>query len=207
MDFTCINDSVDSVDECVKLMEGEIKRSLDLVAPVKTFTMVIRQRKDWFDEEVADQKRKVRREERKWIKYREQQQWRIYHHERNKYNYMILEKKTKILSDKILKCKGDTRALYKTFNKITGSKSENQMPEGKSEDQLATEFAEFFTNKIQKIRDDLKEKPKYVPKKNHSIAEFSKFKILTQEDVEKLIKGMSTKSCELDAMPTNILKK
>ena len=29
--------------------------------------MVIRQRKDWFDEEVSDQKRKVRREERKWI--------------------------------------------------------------------------------------------------------------------------------------------
>lgn len=86
MDFTSVNNSVTSVDECVKLMEGEIKRSLDIAAPVKTFTMVIRQRKDWFDEEVSDQKRKVRREERKWIKYREQQQWRIYHHERNKYN-------------------------------------------------------------------------------------------------------------------------
>ena len=43
-------------------------------------------------------------------------------------------------------------------------------------------------------------------KKNHSVAGFSKFKILTQEEVEKLIKGMSTKSCELDAMPSTILK-
>ncbi len=75
MDFTSINDSVDSVDECVKLMEGEVKRSLDLVAPVETF----------------------KREERKWAKYRKQQQWRIYHRERNKYNYKILGKKTKIL--------------------------------------------------------------------------------------------------------------
>ena len=103
-------------------------------------------------------------------------------------------------------CKGDTKALYKTFNKITRSKSENQIPEGKSEDQLAIECAEFFTNKIQKIRDELKGKPKYVSKMNHSVAEFSKFKILTQENVEKLIKGMLTKSCELDAMPINILK-
>ena len=77
---------------------------VDILAPVKTFTMVIRQRKDWFDEEVSHQNRKVRREERKWIKYSEQQQWRIYHHERNKYNYMTSEKKTKILSDKILMC-------------------------------------------------------------------------------------------------------
>ena len=73
MVFTCINDSVDSVDECVKLMEAEFKRSLDIVAPVKTLNMVIRQRKDWFDEEVAYQKRKVRREKRKWTEYRKQQ--------------------------------------------------------------------------------------------------------------------------------------
>ena len=45
MDFTCVTNSVDSVDECVKLMEGEVKRSLDIVAPVKTFTMVVRQKR------------------------------------------------------------------------------------------------------------------------------------------------------------------
>lgn len=144
MHFTCVNDSVDSVDECVKLMEGEIKRSLDLVAPVKIFIIAVRERKDWLDEEVSDQKRKVTREERKWIKYSEQQTWRIYHHERNKHNFLLSKKKTKILSDKILMSKGDTKALYKTFNKTMGSKSENQMPEGKSEDQLATGFAELF---------------------------------------------------------------
>ena len=59
---------------------------------------------------------------------------------------------------------------------------------------------------IQKIRDELKEKSKYISNKNNSIAECSKFKMLTQEDVERPIKGMSTKSCELEAMPTNILK-
>ena len=131
MDFSRINDSVDSVDECVKSMEGVFKKGLEIVTPVKTLSMVWRQRKNWFNEEFSDQKRKVRREERKWIKYREQQQWRIYHYERNKCNYMITEKKTKILSDKILMCKVDTKSVYKTFNKMTGSKSANQMPEGK----------------------------------------------------------------------------
>ena len=57
MDFTCVNDSVDSVDECVKIMEGEVKRSLDIVAPVGAFALVVRQRKDWFDEEKKGQKR------------------------------------------------------------------------------------------------------------------------------------------------------
>ena len=69
---------------------------------------------------------------------------------------MISEKKTKILSDKILMCKGDTKALYKTFNKITGSKSENQMPEGKSEDQHATEFAEFLQTRYRKSEKNLR---------------------------------------------------
>ena len=136
--------------------------------------------------------------------YKEDQQWKIYRHERNKLNYMISEKKTKILSNQILMCKGDTKALYKTSNKITGSRLENQMPEGRSESRLATEFSEVLTNKIWKIKDELEDKPKFVAKTNHSIAEFSKFKILIQ-DVEKLLKGMETRSCELDVIPTNIL--
>ena len=56
IDFKCITDSVDSVDERVESMEREIRRSLKIEAPARTFTMVIRERNDWLDEEVPDHK-------------------------------------------------------------------------------------------------------------------------------------------------------
>ena len=38
---------------------------------------------------------------------------------------------------------------------LTGTATENPLPPGKMDDQLAEDFAEFFMNKIQTIRDSL----------------------------------------------------
>ena len=60
-------------------------------------------------------------------------------------------------------------------------------------------------NKIQKIRDSLKYLDNHKPcHKDTPI--FDKFQELTTDDITKLITQLQTKSCELDVLPTNILK-
>ena len=60
-------------------------------------------------------------------------------------------------------------------------------------------------NKIQTIRDNLADHPLYKPKPTN-IPKFDTFKKLREEDIKKLISKMKTKTCELDVLPTHILK-
>ena len=60
-------------------------------------------------------------------------------------------------------------------------------------------------NKIQTIRDNLADHPLYKPEPIN-IQKLDTFKKLSTEDVRKLTNKMEMKSCELDALPTQILK-
>ena len=59
--------------------------------------------------------------------------------------------------------------------------------------------------KNQKIRDDLKDFEKYKPIVRN-VPEFEKFRELSEDEVRKLINKMQTKSCEIDVLPTKLLK-
>ena len=79
---------------------------------------------------------------------------------RNKYNAMIREEKLKSTSGKVEECKGDTRKLYSLVRYLTGTKVQNPMPSSIGDKKLANDFADYFIEKIQKIRDDLDDNPK-----------------------------------------------
>ena len=88
---------------------------------------------------------------------------------------------------------------------LTGTATENPLPPGKTDNQLAEDFAIFFMNKIQTIRDNLADHLLHKPKPTN-IPKFDTFQKLREEDVKKLISKMKTKSCELDVLPTHMLK-
>ena len=67
------------------------------------------------------------------------------------------------------------------------------------------EFADFFMNKIQKIRDALDKHPKY-NSCSKEVVSLDSFKLLSEKQVKSIIASMSTKSCELDVLPTQLLK-
>lgn len=179
---------------------------MDKLAPEKTRTIVIRENKEWFTDELRHWRSRVRRRERIYRKYGEDHQWRALQKVRNSYNFKLKETKKKVNSDLITNCKGDTKRLYQTFNKLTGVKKENPLPEGKSNDELAEEFADFFLSKIEIIRNDLKDIPSYQPYSDRIIPIIDGWQDLSQDEVKKLITTMATKSCEMDIMPTKILK-
>ena len=72
-----------------------------------------------------------------------------------------------------------------------GTVSENPLPECENDEKLANRFVNFFVDKIPKIRDDLDSYPLYDPPENM---------------VKKMITKLQMRSCELDVIPTYILK-
>ena len=105
----------------------------------------------------------------------------------------------------ILECNRDNKKLYKLASSLMGMKKENQLPECDSKEKLANQFAEFFIAKIQTIRDKLDNLPVY-DHKDSSPPKLSNLEPLTDEKVGQIIKTMPSKSCDLDAVPTSILK-
>ena len=145
----------------------------------------------------------VRRREKIWQKYKTDGTWMALMEHRNKYNAMIREEKLKSTFGKVEECKGDTKKLYS----LTGTKVQNLMPDNTGDEKLANDFADYFIEKIQKIQDDIDDYPKFKPKRNSTITPLKNFEPTTPDKVTKIIKEMKTKSCELDFLPTLLLKK
>ena len=79
------------------------------------------------------------------------------------------------------------------------------MAEGKSYDTLAEEFADYFLEKIDKIRQQLININPFKPTTTGT-PRLWKFSPLTTEEVKKEISSMKNKSCELDILQTHLIK-
>ena len=118
---------------------------------------------------------------------------------------MLAGSKIRTISTKVKECGNDTKRLYNLVNNITGRVRVNPMPPGKSDENLAEEFADYFLNKINKIRDDLANCPTYSPSSTCT-HELSCFNSVTEEEVKKQIRSMPTKSCESNTISTKLFK-
>ena len=95
--------------------------------------------------------------------------------------------------------------MYKLLNTLMGTTLNNPLPNHTNDKDLSDEFADFFMNKIQRIRDYLTKNPVYQPTEKN-ISRLAEFRPFDQTEVRKIIFSMKTKSCELDTLPTNPLK-
>ena len=86
------------------------------------------------------------------------------------------------------------------------SRAPNPMPEGKSVAQLTTEFASFFLDKIKEIRFQFQNTGQYIREVNASVPKLHELQLLTEEEIGKEIRNMNNKTCELDAIPTYLMK-
>ena len=102
-------------------------------------------------------------------------------------------------------CNRDSKKLYNLATLLTRTVKENPLPDHTDKEELANQFASFFINKIQKIRDQLDSLPTYCHISSDP-PEFLEFELMTEEEVGKIIKGMPAKMCDMDIIPTTLLK-
>ena len=86
------------------------------------------------------------------------------------------------------------------INELTGNKDHNPLPD------FVEEFAQFFLNKIDKIREQFVSSPTYHAK-NKNVPKLDSFTAIPETNLYKLIMEMAAKLCELDTIPTKLLQK
>ena len=105
---------------------------------------------------------------------------------------MIAGAKIRENSAKIEMCGHDTKKLYNLVNNMTGRTKTNPMPPGRKDTELANEFADFFLDKIRRIRDDLADCRTYTPNEIE-VEPLENFNPLSVEEVVSIIRSMPTR--------------
>ena len=139
-------------------------------------------------------------------KYKQDHQWHAYKEHYNKYTKFLRTPRMMYTLNEITKFKGISKHLYKLIAELTGSKVENPLPEGLSDEDLAEHFANVFIAKIENIRNKLNNYPQYIWTETCTVGNLSKFKLLSADEIGNLVGKMQMKSCELDYLLTHIFK-
>lgn len=79
-----------------------------------------------------------------------------------------------------------------TMTNLMTKQTPQLWPPYKLDEQLAEEFADFFEDKIAKIRQALSDKPKYKTTKD-TIPRFTNFALMTESQVLKAINSLKSK--------------
>ena len=179
-------------------------------APKITRTITLRPHAPWFNEEIHHAKREKRKWERKWRKTRLEIHHEIYLSHCEHQGQLILAAKQSYYADRIAQCGRDTKAVFRISDRLLGRSKEISLPERTSDEDLANAFSDFFSNKIENIRRGIP-----VPQNNNANVQpesvfsgdpLESFAPTTEDEVTALIRRAPPKSCELDPIPTWLLK-
>jgi hypothetical protein len=199
-----------NISDAVVQFNTVLKELYDKHAPVQTKTITIRPKELRNNEEIRIAKRERRKAERKMRKTKLQVDREIYVEKRRKVNRLIEKAKKEYYAEKIEQCAGDQKELFKVVNKLLHKPQDNPLPTHETPEELANRFADFFVEKIRKIRQNLSEIQNawndLEMEPESCNANLSELKPATEEEIKKLIMKSATKSCSLDPIPTWLLK-
>lgn len=206
-DLTC-SSTVELYNECLWSL-------IDKHCPLKEKTYREKSQKSkWFNDELDHMKRCRRQAERKLKKNPSEQNYAIYRTIRNHYNSKLTEARQAYYKKIIDLSKKDIKSLYKTLNKITGNVQERIHPSFASDQTIANQMTEFYSDKIKTIREEITAEMNENDGSNSHVEnlylnvsnKLSCFNQLSTSKLKTIISKMNNKSCQLDPIPTFILK-
>ncbi|XP_072016855.1 uncharacterized protein [Amphiura filiformis] len=185
----------------------ELSALLNKHAPAKTRTVTIRPNTSWYNDEIHAEKQKRRELEKKWRKSRLVIDHQLYKQQKQKVISLLKKAKANYYNDLCVAHANDQKQLFSIVNKLLHHKQEAPLPDCDSDKNLANKFCNFFTEKIKKIRngfqiaDDLSCNEPVAP-----LHHLTNFAPASEEEIQDILFKSPTKSCELDPVPTSLLK-
>jgi len=126
---------------------------------------------------------------------------------------LLIKAKKEYYSNKIVECGTESKQLFKLAKHLMGHKSEVVLPSCPSDRDLANRFGDCFVNKITTIRDNISALNNTTNDNIVMTADIkfdgqpmTTFTPATQKEIRKIIMNAPSKSCELDPLPTHLLK-
>ena len=202
------------MEELVNAYNTSLQQILDKHAPKTNKTVIIRPNTRWYNAEIRQAKVIKRRLERKWKKSQLPADYQKFRDQCQSLNIAITKCKSEFLSQKIVSCEGDARRLFDTCKSLLGSTKKLSIPDCENHQTLANKFNDFFLDKIVKIREGIfsslsRDSLQTLKEKLFPGTSMNKLQHITpasEEEIKKILKKSSSATCELDPMPTHLLK-
>ena len=197
-----------SINKIVSEFDSVAQETLDSTAPMKTVTVKARRRPRWYNSTIGDSRRKRRRCERRWGKHKTGVNLSAFQAAKLHVKKCITMAKCEYFTCALEKFTPKT--AFQVLNRLLNT-NEKVLPVHDLPAELADRFANFFTDKVLKIRNELDGNdpdPMFTSCCNQGIGlQFREFTEVSESEVENIIKRSSSKSCSLDPLPTWLLKK
>ena len=124
---------------------------------------------------------------------------------------MLLDSKQKHFLDIMKNNAGNQQKLFKSMDKAIHRSAKQTLPEHTSAKVLANDFSHFSQDKVKKISDYFEtisdDTFKYDTHNTCDFPALKLFKPLTDDEVGRILSKSASKSCELDPLPTSLLKR
>ena len=144
--------------------------------------------------------------EKRWIKSKQHEDLLEYKCINTIYKKHLHDAKKTHILHKLNDNKNKTRNLYNILRLLTKEKKENPMPPTESPSDVPNIFADFFLNKIQKIREQFhgqSTKKSY----HRKCSKFTGFLLLEKDEILNTIRNMNATTCIIDPCNTRFLLK
>ena len=207
--LTSLEPSTNS-DGLIQLYNTSLQSVLDKHAPLKQCMVTVWHHTPYYTDNIRDAKAECRLAEKQWRNNKTQDNRNLYKSHRNNVSAMLKTAKTDFYHQLAQDKKGNPKGLHRVISTLLHNKQDLPLPPHEDHEKLANDFASYFTNKIDKIRQDISAQrinmrnPK--PEVRRYSTPFTTFKSLTEDEVCKILMDSSSKSCELDPVPTWLLK-
>ena len=181
---------------------------LDKHAPLQTKNVVEKALTPWMTSKLLDCKRSCRQLERRWRRSRSGYDRSKYHNYRNLCNRLMTEAKSQYFSNLIDENTENPRRLWDTINNILHRTPAEALLESNNVKSLCEHFAKYFCDKIRTIQANFSNQVDDVPSVQKPKIRNKLFNLepASEDEVRKIIMKSASKSCDLDPIPTNILK-
>ena len=196
-----------SNEEIVQLYNTTLQELIDVYAPVTRKTVSRRLQAPWYSDEIHQERQKRRQLTRVWKKSKTENHKLSMLNQRDLVRRKTEDAKLVYYAEAIAESIGDSKLLFRKLNELLNNRQTNPLPSTRTDAENAEDFNVYFIDKIKKLKERFSEETV-----NTDIAQdtctttFTTFKKLECEKVKSLISAAPNKQCDLDPVPTCILK-
>ena len=192
----------------VRAYTSTVTELMNVHAPLINRTVGDRAPSPWITDAIR-QEIKVRRQcEKVWLQNKNDTNRDNFIMQRNKVTAMTKDAQSVFWKDRVQQNASKPKKLFKDMEHLLHRKGTTSiLPPHDSEADLSDEFIDFFSGKIETIRSALDLQTGHNPVPVYQCeSSFSEFEPVSEESVSKIIMKSSDSSCDLDPLPTWMLK-
>ena len=182
---------------------SSIETNRDKHAPLRECIKTVRSNQPWFDEDAKKLKLQRGLAEKHWLKSRTTTDKTHYMHINKCYLRHLYQSKKSYINTQ-LESNNNLQTLFQILHQLTKGQHDNPLPDCSSHEELANKFADFFIDKIEKIRSQFQQSRMYTPP-SWKCKNITQFRPISDEETLKILNNMRKTTCDVDPCNINFL--